>query len=182
MGGGSPVGGASAPLRPQANSELAPVFPELVNPSSASPSRHDKSVSTAFKGGGLNSPVMSRRANNKWDLPTLQIGLTELTRSSPTNQCLICDRSSAAQDEFFFFFFLLLPRFFSAACWSFVAEVRGYCHGQRSALSLRRHWSRADVYWGARHRGEGMSPPPSSPGGSGGGGRRLQRLLRATLS
>lgn len=133
-----PGGGPSAPLRPQTNSELAPDFPELVNPTSTSPSRHDKSVSTAFKGGGLNSPVMSRGANNKRDLPTLQIGLTELTRSSPTNQCLICDRSSAAVRRMSFFLFLL-PRFFSAACWSLVAEVRGYCHGQRSALSLRRH-------------------------------------------
>lgn len=100
-------GGPSAPLRPQTNSELAADFPELVNPTSTSPSRHDKSVSTAFKGGGLNSPVMSRGANNKRDLPTLQIGLTELTRSSPTNQCLICDRSSGrrARDEFFSFSF-----------------------------------------------------------------------------
>lgn len=70
-------------------------FPELVTPPTGS---HDGSqLLTPFKREEVKSPVMSRCANNNRDLPTLQIGLTELTRSSSTDQCLICDWNSAAQ-------------------------------------------------------------------------------------
>lgn len=115
---------------------------------------------------------MSRCANNNRDLPTLQIRLTELTRSSSTNQCLIGDWSSepsAVENKFsclmhaprhresrrFVFLFFSSPQPLAE---SIGGVGHRYCQRTEISTSFEGHWLRADVYRGAWHRGGGAAP------------------------